>query len=65
MISVSKESIIFFYVEKDFNMMQIKKKIKFENGIWNVTIFQKDFEGVQCVSKSIESPEAVFCISSS
>lgn len=64
MISVSKESIKNFCVEKNFNMMQIKE-IKFENGIWNVTIFQKDFEGVQCVSKSVESPEDVFPISSS
>lgn len=64
MTSVSKESIKNFCVEKNFNMMQIKE-IKFENGIWNVTIFQKDFEGVQCVCKSVESPKDVFPISSS
>lgn len=54
---------VFFYVEKDFNIMQIRKKIKFENGIWNVTVFQNYFEGVQHVSKSIENYEAVFPIS--
>lgn len=46
-------------------MMQIKKKIKFEYGISNVTIFQNDFEDVQCISESIESSEAVFPTSSS
>lgn len=62
-IFVSKESIKNIYVEKKFNTMQMQKEIKFENSIYNCTIFQKDFGGVQCVFKCMESPEAVFPIS--
>jgi len=43
--------------------MQMQKEIKFENGIYNCTIFQKDFGVVQCVFRSMESPDTVFPIS--